>query len=97
MKALTHEMFKKNRKEWFNNRQKGVASVFYNGDKVAFQTGNAIDDKIAIVEAEVVCSDWDRAFGVHSPNGMVYLKIWVKSLGEFTYSWFTADGVLLIN
>jgi len=97
MKTLTIDTFKKNRKRWFNNRQKGIASIFYKGDKVYIQTGNALDDKIAIINAEVVNSGWDKAFGVHSPNGFVYLKLWSEHLKEFVYMWENPCNVLLIN
>ncbi len=61
-------------KKYFNNRKNGTPSVFYSGDKFLRFDCNCFGEYYIGV-GEVVKSDWNKAYGVHSPNGFVCTKL----------------------
>lgn len=105
MKTLTDDQiknsFKSVARKWSNNRQKNIMSIFYKGDKVAILSGNALNNGINVIRCEVDNSEWDKAFGVHSPNGMICIRIknqhWSASVNETFLTWVPQNQVLLIN
>lgn len=99
MKTLTDEQIKKSFKsvsrKWSNNRQRDIMSVFYKGDNVAILSGNALDNNIHVIRCEVENSDWNKAFGVHSPNGMICVKI--NGTNETFLTWVPQNQILFLN